>query len=256
VESGRSRETALRSDLAGWAEHGYCASHSRYFWGLRLHLLCTLHGLPVGFVLTGAKADERQALLDILADPGLATVLPGQILLGDKKNYYDRDFEAALGPGNAMPRHAQGRGVGVRVVEGLQRLGRCGGKLHVLAGVPVPDRDGHRAGTLVPEQCDVGPAAHVAGELAQRRIGEAGGWHVMLQRFDGQFSETRRTPAPPRVILPGTGGASNGAAFSPVFGLPAPILGLIRCAALSHPVQETGATGPNAADRTGAQVLK
>lgn len=46
VECGRSRETAKRSDLGGWAEYGYCASHSRYFWGLRLHLLCTLHGLP------------------------------------------------------------------------------------------------------------------------------------------------------------------------------------------------------------------
>jgi len=96
VECGRSRETALRSDLAGWAEYGYCASHSRYFWGLRLHLLCTLRGLPVGFALTGAKADERQVLLDLLAaDPGLAALLPGQILLGDK-NYYGRDFEAAL----------------------------------------------------------------------------------------------------------------------------------------------------------------
>ena len=48
VECGRSRETAKRSDLAGWAEYGYCASHSRYFWGLRLHLVCTLHGLPLG----------------------------------------------------------------------------------------------------------------------------------------------------------------------------------------------------------------
>ena len=47
VECGRSRETAKRSDLAGFAEYGYCASHSRYFWGLRLHLLCTLHGLPI-----------------------------------------------------------------------------------------------------------------------------------------------------------------------------------------------------------------
>ena len=39
VECGRSRETAKRSELAGFAEYGYCASHSRYFWGLRLHLL-------------------------------------------------------------------------------------------------------------------------------------------------------------------------------------------------------------------------
>ena len=69
VECGRSRETARRSELAGWAEYGYCASHSRYFWGLRLHLLTTLHGLPVGFALTGAKADERQVLLPSSATP-------------------------------------------------------------------------------------------------------------------------------------------------------------------------------------------
>jgi hypothetical protein len=86
-----------RSDLAGWAEYGYCASHSRFFWGLRLHLLCTLHGLPVGFALTGAKADERQTLLGMLqADPDLtAPARAGQILIGDK-NYYGREFEATL----------------------------------------------------------------------------------------------------------------------------------------------------------------
>lgn len=67
VECGRSRETVKRSDLAGWAEYGYCASHSRFFWGLRLHLVCTLQGLPVAFALTGAKADERETLLDLLA---------------------------------------------------------------------------------------------------------------------------------------------------------------------------------------------
>jgi hypothetical protein len=44
VECARSRETVHRSDLAGFAEYGYCASHSRYFWGLRLHLIATVHG--------------------------------------------------------------------------------------------------------------------------------------------------------------------------------------------------------------------
>ncbi len=95
VECGRSRETAQRSDLAGFAEYGYCASHSRYFWGLRLHLVCTLHGLPVGAALTGAKADERAVLLDILTDPTLAGHRPGQTLIADK-NYYGRDFETTL----------------------------------------------------------------------------------------------------------------------------------------------------------------
>lgn len=96
VECGRSKDTTRRSDLAGWAQYGYCASHSRYFWGLRLHLVCTLGGLPVGFALTGAKADERQTLLGILAaDPTLAGHRPGQTLIGDR-NYYGKDFEDTL----------------------------------------------------------------------------------------------------------------------------------------------------------------
>lgn len=96
VECGRSRQTVQRSDLAGWAEYGYCASHSRFFWGLRLHLLCTLGGLPVAFALTGAKADERTTLLGMLAtDPDLLQRHRGQDLIADMQ-YYGHDFEHAL----------------------------------------------------------------------------------------------------------------------------------------------------------------
>ena len=97
MECARSRETVQRSDLAGWAEYGYCASHSRFFWGLRLHLVCTLHGLPVGWALSGAKADEREVLEQILATtPALATDREHrQITIGDK-NYFGREFEARI----------------------------------------------------------------------------------------------------------------------------------------------------------------
>jgi hypothetical protein len=72
IECARSRKTVRRSDLVGWAEYGYCASHTRFFWGLRLYLVCTLGGLPVALALTGAKADERVTLLSIFAaDPVL-----------------------------------------------------------------------------------------------------------------------------------------------------------------------------------------
>jgi hypothetical protein len=98
VECARSRETAKRSELAGFADYGYCACHSRYFWGLRLHLVCTLQGLPVGAALSSAKADERQLLLDILDDTALAPNRAGQTLIADK-TYYGREFEAILGPG-------------------------------------------------------------------------------------------------------------------------------------------------------------
>lgn len=95
VECARSRETVKRSDLAGFAEYGYCASHSRYFWGLRLHLVATLHGLPVGFALTGAKADERHTLQQIMTDPAIASLCAGQTLIGDK-NYFGAAFENDL----------------------------------------------------------------------------------------------------------------------------------------------------------------
>lgn len=96
VGCGCSRETAKRSELAGWAEYGYCASHSRYFWGLRLHLVCTLGGLPVLFALTGAKADERETLIDMLETAGdVVADRPGQTIIGDK-NYYGKIFEYQL----------------------------------------------------------------------------------------------------------------------------------------------------------------
>ncbi len=37
IECTRSRPTMMRSALAGRAQYGYCASRSRFFWGLRLH---------------------------------------------------------------------------------------------------------------------------------------------------------------------------------------------------------------------------
>ncbi len=39
VECARSRETVHRSALADVCDYGYCASHTRYFWGMRLHAI-------------------------------------------------------------------------------------------------------------------------------------------------------------------------------------------------------------------------
>lgn len=95
VECARSRETVKRSDMAGYATYGYCASHSRYFWGLRLHLIATPSGLPVAYALTGAKTDERDtALAMIHLDPAL-NCRSRQTLMADK-GYRSKAFEAAL----------------------------------------------------------------------------------------------------------------------------------------------------------------
>jgi hypothetical protein len=62
VPCGASRPTTRRSDLAGWANYGYCASHSRFFWGLRLYLVCTPAGLPILWALADPKIGEREVL--------------------------------------------------------------------------------------------------------------------------------------------------------------------------------------------------
>jgi hypothetical protein len=96
VPCGTSRETVLRSELAGWAGYGYCASHSRLFWGLRLHLVTTVHGLPVAFALTNAKTDEREVLVDLVSlQPAMFHHEDGLILVVDK-GYRDRDTETWL----------------------------------------------------------------------------------------------------------------------------------------------------------------
>jgi Transposase DDE domain len=90
-----SRETVRRSQLAGYAGYGYCRSHSRWFWGFRLYLLCSPDGLPVGFELAPANAPER-----VVAAEMLERVLEhGQIVIADK-GFAGAEFEqhvASLG---------------------------------------------------------------------------------------------------------------------------------------------------------------
>lgn len=96
VECGRSRPTAKRSNLAGWAGYGYCASHSRFFWGLRLHLVATPAGLPVTFALTNPKIDERDVAIDLFeSDPMLLAGRDGQVLVADK-GYQSKELETRL----------------------------------------------------------------------------------------------------------------------------------------------------------------
>jgi hypothetical protein len=66
VPCGMSRSTVQRSDLGGWAGYGYCASHSRFFWGLRLYLVCTPAGMPILWALADPKLGEREVLAAML----------------------------------------------------------------------------------------------------------------------------------------------------------------------------------------------
>jgi hypothetical protein len=88
---GASRETAKRSDLAGHAGYGYCASHSRYYWGLKLYLVCAGDGMPIMWCLAHPKIGEREVVAALL-EHNHHLIRCGQILLADK-GFAGRQFQ-------------------------------------------------------------------------------------------------------------------------------------------------------------------
>lgn len=96
VPCGRSRETAKRSELAGWAAYGWCASHSRYFWGLRLYLLCAPDGMPISFCLAPANEPEREVAEALLERTRRAELLTGGELIVADKGFAGGEFERVV----------------------------------------------------------------------------------------------------------------------------------------------------------------
>jgi hypothetical protein len=92
VECARSVETTRRSALADAADYGWCASHSRFFWGFRLHGLFAPDGTPRAFTLASPKRDEREVGIGLLERTQRTG---GEILLGDK-GYAGKDFAQAV----------------------------------------------------------------------------------------------------------------------------------------------------------------
>jgi hypothetical protein len=85
VPCGASRETVRRSGLAGWASYGYCAAHSRWYWGLKLYLLATPEGMPVTWCLADPRIGEREVAAELLDHArGSGALRPGMIVLADK----------------------------------------------------------------------------------------------------------------------------------------------------------------------------
>ena len=91
VPCGASRETVKRSEFAGSAAYGYCQSHSRFFWGFRLYLLCAADGTPIAFELAPANAPEREVAAEMLE----RVSLEGFTVIADK-GFAGRDFEAFM----------------------------------------------------------------------------------------------------------------------------------------------------------------
>ncbi|PKW18205.1 IS982 family transposase [Saccharopolyspora spinosa] len=96
VPCGMSRPTVKRSDLAGFAGYGYCASHSRFFWGLRLYLVCTPAGMPMLWALADPKLGEREVLAAMLeVDAEIIKDRAGLLLISDK-GFASKTFERSL----------------------------------------------------------------------------------------------------------------------------------------------------------------
>jgi hypothetical protein len=101
LECARSRETVTRGGsssladaISDAADYGYCASHSRFFYGFRLHTLCAMDGTPRAMALTSPKIDEKDVCLRLVAR---CHRTPGQFLtlIGDK-NFRGTQFETDL----------------------------------------------------------------------------------------------------------------------------------------------------------------
>ena len=98
VECARSRETvkragagALDDAIANAAGYGYCRSHSRFFFGMRLHAAFGLDGTPRALRLVGADRPERDVALELLP----STLRGGETVIADK-GYAGREFAAAI----------------------------------------------------------------------------------------------------------------------------------------------------------------
>jgi hypothetical protein len=88
---GQSVRTVNRSELAPWCGFGYSAAHSRFYWGMKLVLVCGPDGCVRDFDLVPANAPERTAALELLARQPIA----GQLVICDK-GFAGHDFEQAV----------------------------------------------------------------------------------------------------------------------------------------------------------------
>jgi Transposase DDE domain len=85
VPCGQSAVTARRSGLYGWAGYGYCPSHSRWYWGAKLLLICTCDGTVTGFGLANPKLfGEREHARQMLQDRPANRPEPGTAIVTDK----------------------------------------------------------------------------------------------------------------------------------------------------------------------------
>jgi Transposase DDE domain len=127
VETARSRETVKRAGdsrlddaIANAAGYGYSRSHSRFFYGMRLHAAFGPDGTPRALRLTGADRPERDVALELLT----GALRGGETVIADT-GYAGREFAAAvadLGATVLRPARADEPDNGLRISAIRQRI--------------------------------------------------------------------------------------------------------------------------------------
>lgn len=127
VECARSRETVKRAGestlddaIGNAAAYGYCRSHSRYFYGMRLHAAFGPDGTPRALRLCGADRPERDVALELLPD----TLRGGETVIADK-GYAGQQFAVAVKEMGAIiirPARADEPANGMHIAKIRQRI--------------------------------------------------------------------------------------------------------------------------------------
>ena len=83
-------DSNLYDAIGNAAAYGFCRSHNRWFWGMRLHAVFGPDGTPRAAMLVGADRRERDVALTMLP----TALRGGELVIGDK-GYAGREFAAA-----------------------------------------------------------------------------------------------------------------------------------------------------------------
>jgi hypothetical protein len=78
------KRSKRRSDFAGRADYGYCASRNLHYFGYKLVMVTTLQGIPVVYELVPASWDERQAAETVLSRLSNCDIFGDKGFIGDE----------------------------------------------------------------------------------------------------------------------------------------------------------------------------
>jgi hypothetical protein len=78
------KRSKRRSDFAGRADYGYCASRKLHYFGYKLVMITTLRGIPVVYELVPASWDERQAAETVLSRLSNCDIFGDKGFIGDE----------------------------------------------------------------------------------------------------------------------------------------------------------------------------